>query len=56
MSTDSITSVSTDDPNNLIPLLTFIFTDKEDRTVKVPVLTASRAEHDGGNADNKGRR
>jgi hypothetical protein len=56
MSTDSITSAFTDDPNTLIPLLTLILTDKEDRTVEVPVLTASRAEHDGGNADRKGRR
>jgi hypothetical protein len=38
MSTDSITSASTDDPNTLIPLLTFKLTDKEDRAVEVPVL------------------
>jgi hypothetical protein len=56
MSTDSIKQASTADPNNLIPMLTFILTDKEDCTVEVPVLTASRAEHDGGNADRKGHR
>ena len=39
----SITSASTDDPNTLIPLLTFILTDKEDRAVEVPELKASRA-------------
>ncbi len=44
MITDSITSASTDDPNTLIPLLTFILTDKEDRTFEVPVQMASRAE------------
>ena len=38
MSTDIITSASTDDPNNLISLLTSILTDKEDRAVEVPVL------------------
>jgi hypothetical protein len=32
MNTDSITSASTDNPNTLIPLLTFILIDKEDRT------------------------
>jgi hypothetical protein len=47
MSSDSITSASTDDPNTLNPLLTFVLTDKEDRAVEVPVLKASRA----GNAD-----
>jgi hypothetical protein len=47
MSTDSIISASTDDPNTLIPLLTFILTDKEDHAVEVPVLKASRA----GDAD-----
>jgi hypothetical protein len=47
MSTDSTTSASTDDPNTLIPLLTFILTDKDDRAVEVPVLKASRA----GDAD-----
>jgi hypothetical protein len=38
MSTDSIASASTDVHNTLIPLLTFILTDKEDRVVEVPVL------------------
>jgi hypothetical protein len=47
MSTDSITSATTDDPNTLIPLLTFILTDKEDCVVEVPILKASRA----GDAD-----
>jgi hypothetical protein len=47
MSTDSITSASTDDPNTLIPLVTFILTDKDDRGVEIPVLKASRA----GDAD-----
>jgi hypothetical protein len=47
MSTDSIVSASTDDSNTLIPLLTFILTDKEDRAVQVPELNASRA----GDAD-----
>jgi hypothetical protein len=44
MSTDSITSASTDDPNTLVPLLTFILTDKEDCTFEVPVQASSRAE------------
>jgi hypothetical protein len=56
MSTDSITSASTDNHNTLIPLLTFILTDKEDRTVEVPVLVASRADDAGGNALHKGCR
>jgi hypothetical protein len=43
MSTHSITS-ATNDPNTLIPLLTFVLTDKEDRTFEVPVQTASRAK------------
>jgi hypothetical protein len=47
MNTDSITSASTDDPNTLIPLLTFVLTNKEDRNVEVPVLKASRV----GDAD-----
>jgi hypothetical protein len=47
MSTDSITSASTDDPNTRIPLLTFILTDKKDRVVEVPELKASHA----GDAD-----
>jgi hypothetical protein len=44
MSTNSNTSASNDDPNILIPLLTFILTDEGDRTFKVPVQTASSAE------------
>jgi hypothetical protein len=47
MSTKSITSPSTDNYNTLIPLLTFILTDKDDRVVAVPVLKASCA----GDAD-----
>jgi hypothetical protein len=47
MSTDCITSASTDYPNTLIPLLTFIPTDKEDRADEAPVLKASHA----GDAD-----
>jgi hypothetical protein len=38
MSIDSLTSASTDDPNTLIPLMTFILTYIEDRVVEVPVL------------------
>jgi hypothetical protein len=44
MSTDSITSASTNDHNTLIPLLTFILTNKEDRTFEIPVQTASRVK------------
>jgi hypothetical protein len=38
MSTDIITSASTDDSYTLTPLMSFILTYKEDRAVEVPVL------------------
>jgi hypothetical protein len=54
MSTYSITSASTDDPNTLIPLLTFILTDKEDRTLSTGTdgKPCRRCQHwAGDNAD-----